>query len=44
MQPDIILGDLTIGSSYTYGEYRLFSQHLADLAKNYPELYIHVYF
>ncbi len=27
MQPDIISGDLTIGSSYTYGEYRL-SQHL----------------
>ena len=33
MQPDIISGDVTVGSSYTYGEYRL-SQHLADLAKN----------
>ncbi len=27
-----IISRLTIGSSYTYGEYRL-SQHLADLAK-----------
>ena len=42
MQPDTISGDVTIGSSYTYGEYRL-SQHLTDLAKKYPELYIHVY-
>ena len=33
MQPDTISGDVTIGSSYTYGEYRL-SQHLTDLAKN----------
>ena len=42
MQPDTISGDVTVGSSYTYGEYRL-SQHLTDLAKKYPELYIHVY-
>ncbi|HAY0776658.1 LysR substrate-binding domain-containing protein [Staphylococcus aureus] len=42
MQPDTISGDMTVGSSYTYGEYRL-SQHLTDLAKKYPELYIHVY-
>lgn len=41
MQPDTISGDLTVGSSYTYGEYRL-SQRLTDLAKKYPELYIHV--
>ena len=33
MQPDTISGDVTVGSSYTYGEYRL-SQHLTDLAKN----------
>lgn len=38
--PHTISGELTIGSSYTYGEYRL-SEHLADLALKYPKLHIH---
>ncbi len=39
--PHTISGELTIGSSYTYGEYRL-AEHLADLALKYPQLHIHV--
>ncbi|RIN27395.1 LysR family transcriptional regulator [Staphylococcus succinus] len=42
MKPNTISGEITIGSSFTYGEYRL-SQHLTDLAERYPELYIHVH-
>ncbi|MHD0397852.1 LysR family transcriptional regulator [Staphylococcus simulans] len=38
--PHTISGELIIGSSYTYGEYRL-SEHLADLALKYPQLYVH---
>ena len=37
-----VSGELTIGSSYTYGEYRL-AQKLADLAYQYPHLHIHVH-
>lgn len=40
--PHTISGELTIGSSYTYGEYRL-AQKLADLAHQYPRLHIHVH-
>lgn len=40
-QPNKVAGELTVGSSYTYGEYKL-SQHLTDLASQYPDLHIHV--
>ncbi|MCG7338939.1 LysR substrate-binding domain-containing protein [Staphylococcus sp. ACRSN] len=36
-----VAGELTIGSSYTYGEYKL-SQHLTDLVTCYPDLRINV--
>ncbi|AYU55101.1 LysR family transcriptional regulator [Staphylococcus piscifermentans] len=40
--PHSISGELTIGSSYTYGEYRL-AQKLGELAQSYPKLHIHVH-
>ncbi|MBF0814350.1 LysR family transcriptional regulator [Staphylococcus saprophyticus] len=42
MQTNTIAGDLKLGSSYTFGEYRL-SRQLTKLAQRYPELHIHVH-
>ncbi|WP_440858142.1 LysR family transcriptional regulator [Staphylococcus shinii] len=41
-QTNAIAGDLKLGSSYTFGEYRL-SRQLTKLAQMYPELHIHVH-
>lgn len=41
-QTNTIAGDLKLGSSYTFGEYRL-SHQLTKLAQMYPELHIHVH-
>ncbi|PKI13389.1 LysR family transcriptional regulator [Staphylococcus shinii] len=41
-QTNAIAGDLKLGSSYTFGEYRL-SRELTKLAQMYPELHIHVH-
>ncbi|MFQ3844654.1 LysR family transcriptional regulator [Staphylococcus pseudoxylosus] len=41
-QTNAIAGDLKLGSSYTFGEYRL-SRQLTKLAQMYPALHIHVH-
>lgn len=41
-QTNAIAGDLKLGSSYTFGEYRL-SRQFTKLAQMYPELHIHVH-
>ncbi|PKI09460.1 LysR family transcriptional regulator [Staphylococcus shinii] len=41
-QTNAIAADLKLGSSYTFGEYRL-SRQLTKLAQMYPELHIHVH-
>lgn len=41
-QTNAIAGDLKLGSSYTFGEYRL-SRQLTKLAQMYSELHIHVH-
>lgn len=40
-ESEIISGTLTIGSSYTYGEY-LLSEQLTSLMQQYPKLHIHL--
>ena len=40
-ESEIISGTLTIGSSYTYGEY-LLSKQLTSLMQQYPKLHIHL--
>lgn len=40
--PHTISGEITVGCSYTYGEYRL-AEHLADLTIKYPNLHVHVH-
>jgi DNA-binding transcriptional LysR family regulator len=40
-ESEIISGTLTIGSSYTYGEY-LLSEQLTNLMQQYPKLHIHL--
>ncbi|MEB6299432.1 LysR family transcriptional regulator [Staphylococcus xylosus] len=42
MQNNAVAGDLKLGSSFTFGEYRL-SRQLTKLAQMYPELHIHVH-